>query len=122
MQIDYGVDKRGRIISMEYIGILSIKDIEKYWKKAIQNNLVHSEIKGFILDCRNAVIEIEEYEAKKLSDFFKKNISLFQFKRFAYLTETPNQIVFPILMQEEDYLYKSRPFSTLEAAVNWLLN
>jgi len=122
MGIDYGLDKQGRILSINYTGIITFKDLEENWISVINQNLIHENIRGFILDCRNAIMEIELAEISKLSGFFKRNITVFEKKRFAYVTQSPEQIILPLLLQEDDYNYESRPFSTTRAAIEWVLN
>ena len=115
------LDKQGRILSMHYTGTISVRDMENFWIEAISKELIKSDVKGFILDCGEAIFEIEEDETSLLTNFFRKNISIFHQKKFAYITKNPNQVIVPILLQEEEDNYESRPFSTKEAALDWLL-
>ncbi|MFA9391052.1 MAG: hypothetical protein ACERKD_14680 [Prolixibacteraceae bacterium] len=122
MQIDWGLDKQGRIISMHYSGVITIKDLKGSWLEVLDQEIIASNIRGFILDCRNTVMEIDVEQISLLSDFFKNNLASFKMKRFAYITRSPNQIILPLLLQEDNYFYESKPFSTFEAAIDWVLN
>ena len=122
MKADLGIDQLGRIISIRYSGTMTFKDLETNWIDLINQQIVGSDIRGFLLDCRNTIMEITVEEISMLSDFFKRNLSIFQKKKFAYITASPSQIILPLLLQEEDLLYESKPFSTTEAALEWVLN
>lgn len=122
MQVDYGLDKQGRVVSFSYNGVVTINDIQKQWSEALDQKLIQNQVLGFIVDCRNAILNFHVDETINLSNFFKKNICYFMNKRFAYITQSPEQVVFPILLQEEATDYEARPFSTPEAALLWILN
>jgi hypothetical protein len=59
-------------------------------------------------------------EAYRISTFLTGNIQVFQNKKIAFVTSTPEQIVMPVLIREFDTNYQSRPFSTIEAAESWI--
>lgn len=122
MSIDLGLDQQGRIISIRYTGVITIQDLENYWIEVIDKDIIDSKIRGFILDCRNTVMNIDVEKISMLSSLFKTHLDIFQEKRFAYVTESPSQIILPLLLQEDDHFYESRPFSTTEAAMAWVLN
>ncbi|MGQ8336789.1 hypothetical protein ACUNWD_09580 [Sunxiuqinia sp. A32] len=42
--------------------------------------------------------------------------------KIAIVTESPKDIVIPTLVQNEDDGYLSRPFSSIEAAIKWVLS
>lgn len=110
------------ILFKTYYGLISIEDIESSWEYAFENDLIPKEKKGFILDYRNSNfnIKVEEYTA--IVNFYKKNIDIFGNYKIAILTEEPRDIVVPILVETLDEGYSSRPFSTLEAAIDWVLS
>ena len=122
MKVDLGLDQLGRIVSVQYTGVVTIKDLENNWLEIIRQNIINANIKGFLLDYRNSIMNIDVEEIPILCDLFKKHVAIFEKKKFAYVTASPNQIILPLLLQEEEYYYESRPFSTTEAAISWVLN
>lgn len=122
MKVDLGLDQKGRIISIRYSGEVTLQELKTNWIDVIDQNIIGANIQGFILDCRNSVMNLEIEEISKLSDLFKEHLDIFQKKKFAYVTESPSQIILPLILQENDLLYESKPFSTTEAALDWVLN
>lgn len=122
MGIDMGTEELGKIITIRYSGIITISDIINNWIEVISKKLINEEVQGFILDCRSTDMNLDLEEISVISDLFKSNLHLFNKKRFAYLTSSPNQIILPLLLQEDEHFYESKPFSTKEAAVHWLMN
>lgn len=122
MKVDLGLDQLGRILSIRYSGVITLQELRTIWMDVIDQKMVSSEIQGFILDYRNSVMDIKVEEISTLSEFFKNNLNIFQKKKFAYVTSSPGQIILPIILQEDDFFYESKPFSTTEAALEWVLN
>ena len=66
------------------------------------------------------LLKIEEHA--EIANFYKKHIDIFGNFKIAIVTEEPKDIVIPILVESLDEGYTSCPFSTLEAAINWVLS
>lgn len=109
------------ILFKYYWGEISLRDISASWNEIISNRLIPENTRGFILDYRNAHfnVNLEEYEA--IPDFYRQHAVVFGGYRIAILTESPQDIVIPVLVHEKDYGYESQPFSTIEAAIHWVL-
>ncbi len=117
-QFDYSLE----ILFKYYYGQITIEDIESSWEYAFENHLIPKEKKGFILDYRNSNFKLKIDEHTAISDFYKKHLDIFGGFKIAILTENPKDIVIPILVESQDEGYSSRPFSTLEAAIDWILS
>ena len=117
----YQFDSSLGIVFKYYYGLISIEDIESSWVYAFEKGLIPKETKGFILDYResNFNIKIDEYSA--ISKFYQKHLDVFGNLKIAIITVEPKDIVIPLLVKEEDSGYSSRPFSTLDSAINWVL-
>lgn len=122
MGIDFGMDKKGRILSIHFTGTLTIKEIIIHWKTLIEKDFIGKQLKGIIVDCRTANIQLEVHEISDLAAFLRSHLSIFESKRFAYVTQSPEQILLPLLLREEDDSYETMPFSTLKAAHDWVLS
>lgn len=118
----YRFDSSLGILFKYYYGLINIKDIESSWEYAFENGLIPKETKGFILDYRNSNFNIRIQEYTAISDFYKKHLDIFGNFKIAILTEEPRDIVIPMLVKTEDEGYSSRPFSTLESAIEWVLS
>jgi len=110
------------ILFKTYYGLITIEDIESSWNFAFKNDLIPKEIKGFILDYRNSNFDIRTDRYTAIADFYKKHIDIFGNFKIAILTAEPRDIVIPILVESLDEGYSSRPFSTIEAAIDWVLS
>jgi len=110
------------ILFKYYYGLISIEDIESSWEYAFENDLIPKDKKGFILDYRNSNFNINIKEHIAIANFYKKHIDVFGNYKIAILTENPRDIVIPVLVKSKDDGYCSKPFSTLEAAIDWILN
>jgi len=118
----YHFDSSLRIMFKTYYGQITIEDIESSWEYAFKNDLIPKENKGFILDYRNSNFNIKTDRYSAIADFYKKHLDIFGNFRIAILTENPNDIVIPMLVESQDDGYSSRPFSTVEAAISWVLH
>lgn len=110
------------ILFKTYYGPITIEDILSSWEYAFENQLIPKDKKGFILDYRDSNFNIEISEYTAISDFYKKHIAVFGNYKIAIISEKSRDIVVPILVETKDDGYISRPFSTLEAAINWVLS
>jgi hypothetical protein len=117
----YEYDPSTRILFKFYYGIISINDIESSWIYAFENQIIPEDVAGFVLDYRNAAFEISRSEYMAIPEFYKKHLSVFGNKKIAIITENPRDIVIPLLVEREDEGYLSKPFSTRDAAIHWVL-
>ena len=53
--------------------------------------------------------------------YYRNNLEVFSNMNIAIIIENPTDIVVPYLVKEEDFSYSSEPFSTVEAAIKWIL-
>ncbi|PLX22738.1 MAG: hypothetical protein C0597_01990 [Marinilabiliales bacterium] len=118
----YLFDKQSGILYKTYFGEITLYDITSSWDRAIQNNIIPNETKGFILDYREAFFRIKTNETSGIAEYYRNNLKVFNNMRIAIITESHKDIIVPILVKEEDFNYSSRPFSTIEAAVSWIVN
>ncbi|MCW3785374.1 hypothetical protein [Plebeiibacterium sediminum] len=118
----YIFDSKSRVLTKHYFGPITINDIESSWEYAFQNALIPKETIGFIVDYRNASLHIRIDEYTAISNFYKKHLEVFGDCKIGVLTEVPRDVVIPMLVQSEDEGYSSKPFSTLESAIEWVLS
>lgn len=117
----YYYDAESKIMYKSYFGEINIKDIESSWETASEQNLIPKNTKKFILDYREAMLKVKSTEHSTISDFYKTHPEIFNNALIAIVTDDPNNVVIPILVHEKDEGYISLPFSTMEAALEWLI-
>lgn len=110
------------ILFKTYYGQITIEDITSSWEYAFKKDLIPKETKGFIMDYRNSNFNIKTDRFSEIADFYKKHLDVFGNFKIAILTDDPRDIVIPMLVESKDDGYSSRPFSTVEAAISWVLN
>ncbi len=118
----YKFDRSLSILFKYYYGSTCIEDIESSWEYAFENGLIPKETKGFILDYRKSNFNIKIKEHTAIADFYKKHLDVFGNLKIAIITEKPKDIVIPILVKIADEGYSSKPFSTIESAIKWVLS
>jgi len=118
----YFFDDSTRILYKYYYGTITLEDIYSSWDYAISNNLISKETLGFILDYRNATFDIEIKQSSGIADYFKEHLDIFGNQKIAIITQTPKDIVIPLLVGKKDEGYSTQPFYTIEAAIRWILD
>lgn len=118
----YEFNSKTRILFKYYYGLITIEDIIYSWNYAFENKLIPNEVKGFILDYREASFLISINERDEIPGFYKKHHEIFNNCKIAILTVNPKDIVIPILVKKKDDGYKSEAFSTVESAIEWILD
>jgi hypothetical protein len=121
-KVKYKFDESTGILYKYYFGTITLDDIFTSWNDAISNNIIPKDTKGFILDYTKANFDLEFDELDKIPEYYKQHLDIFRNKKIAILTQSVRDIVYPILVEKKDSGYSSRPFYTLEAAIEWVLS
>tara|TARA_R110001583_G_scaffold12056_4_gene53757 strand:+ start:12749 stop:13123 length:375 start_codon:yes stop_codon:yes gene_type:complete len=109
------------ILYKNYYGSISIENIFSSWEHAFSNDVIPSDIKGFILDFRESTFDFKTERFIEIVDFYKRNIEFYRGKKVALISTNPSDLVVPILFNSKDKGYSSKSFSTQEAALDWIL-
>jgi hypothetical protein len=117
----YRFDSTTGIVIKTYHGSITVSDIHNSWLHAFSHGSFPLQNTGFVLDYREAVLDMNIREHAAIADFFKDHLAYFGNKKIAVVTENPDDIVIPVLVREKDSGYESRPFSTMEGAIQWVL-
>jgi len=109
------------ILYKNYYGPISIENIFSSWEHAFSNDVIPSDLKGFILDFRESTFDFKTERFIEIVDFYKRNIEFYRGKKVALISTNPSDLVVPILFNSKDKGYSSKSFSTQEAALDWIL-
>ena len=109
------------ILFKTYFGIITVRDISSSWETAIANNIVHNGMKGIVLDYRQANFNVSLHKTTEIANFYKAHLDVFGGLKIAIITTEAKDLVIPIMVKSKDKGYTSNGFSTVEAAVNWIL-
>lgn len=121
-KIKYHFNSSLGILYKYYYGYITLEDIQSSWEYAFENNLIPKDVKGFILDYRQANFKLKIEEYKGIADFYKNHIEVFGNLKIGIITEEPSDVVIPMLVESLDEGYSSQPFATHEAALKWVIN
>lgn len=119
-KFSYRFDEERGILFKTYYGAITIEDINTSWEFAFREGLIPKDKHGFVLDYRKAFFNIEPGRHVEIAAFYKRHPEYFGGYKIAIVTETPKDVVIPVLVEMHDEGYYSRPFSTMEAAVAWV--
>ena len=121
-KIKYRFDESTGIMYKYYSGTITLNDIISSWDDAISEKIIPENTKGFILDYTKANFDIEVDKASEVANYYRRHLDIFRSKKIAIITQTPSDIVIPIMVEKKDSGYSSHPFYTLEAAIDWVLS
>jgi hypothetical protein len=121
-KFQYKPDSSTGILYKTYFGKTSVEDITSSWEYALQNNLIPKNVKGFILDYRQASFNFKIQEHVGIANFYKSHLGVFGGLKIAIITNTPQNVIIPIMVMAKDEGYSSASFSTEKAALEWILN
>ncbi len=109
------------IFYKNYYGNIELEDLVTSWLEVINQGLIPENVKKFVINYKEATIQFSPKYAVDIADFYKKHDDIFAKSRIAMVMETPKQVVFPRLVEDENVNFTIRTFYTMEAAVEWLL-
>ena len=117
----YHFDASLGVLFKYYYGEINLSDILSSWEYAFENNLIPKETKGFIIDYTKACFDMEVKHHHAIADFYRDNIEEFNKCKIAVITLSPKDIVISILVGSKNLGCESKPFSTVEGALEWVL-
>ncbi|UCH15424.1 MAG: hypothetical protein JSV22_05515 [Bacteroidales bacterium] len=118
---EYKFDKSTGILYKYYHGHVNLKVITSSWQYAFDNNIIPKNVKGFILDFRDATLKMNIKETSRIADFYGQHSNVFKNKKVGLIMQEPEQVVFPIAIELENIEFFPRPFYTETAAIKWIL-
>jgi len=121
-QFEYStlVFKSGIILVRKFHGAVGVTDIISSWKYLLENKILNDEHLGVINDLCDCKLKMDQDCFKQLIGYLK-NSPVFLNLKLAVICDTPEKIVFPLLGEHSVRELHIKPFSTLDAAVDWIL-
>lgn len=113
-------DEKQKVVIEKYSDQISLEDVISSWEKMIQSsNSLPGETRGLIFDCGNAHLDFPASEHHRIVKFYRKNIGFFGKYKIGIVANTPHNIVIVMLVAQADNRYYLRPFTSLNAAMEW---
>jgi len=107
------------ILIRKFIGEVSSIDIFDSLEYLRKNKLIDKKIKGVITDLLECDLNLDMESFATVLDYMEKQDCIKEIK-CAVILNNPKTIIFPILGETHKSELKIKPFSTMEAAVNWI--
>jgi len=108
------------ILIRDFYGKIGVDDIIDSWKFIVENRLLTDSIKGVINNLTSCELNMELPDFEKLISFLKKQEYLMGV-RLAVICTDPRMIIFPVLGEKIISEIKIKPFSTVDAGIEWIL-
>lgn len=118
----YRILHEEKLIVEYYSGDIVLENLIEF-KKILLTDPEYNPQYNLLIDLRDATFLLTEYEIKKYLEYAKPVLYLFKKRKSAYLTHTPNQVVFVTFIEyySEGFLpIEVKIFSTTNAAISWL--
>lgn len=109
-----------KIFIKVYVGKISLDFIIQTWNDNISGGIIPKETKRFIIDYSEATIDFSKELIGELADFYKSHNDLFGQSKMAMIMVTPDQVVFPYLLEMQGIDFEIKTFFTRKAATDWL--
>ena len=106
------------ILIRKFNGKVNLTNIIDSWKYLCKNKLTDKKIKGVITDLLECELNLDMKGIETLLGYMEKQDCIKKIK-CAVISNNPKTIVFPFLGEKHKSELKIKPFSTMEAAVNW---
>lgn len=108
------------ILIRDFIGEVFVDDIIESWNYLIRNKMITASTKGVINNLMGCELKMEMAGFEKLMAFLKKH-DLLKKLRLAVICDNPEMIIFPVLGENKVKELKIKPFSSIEAGIDWIL-
>ena len=110
-----------RILVREIRGEANFSEIYCSWKDLIENNDFNPSVIGMINDFRGVKLDVKISDIGKIKLLLEDNPQIFKSLKIAVVVNSYKNIVFPMLIEKVSKKANVRPFSTFEAAHDWIL-
>ena len=111
----------GEILIRDFSGQVAVRDIIGSWQILLEQNQITEATRGVINNITGCELQMDLESFKELISFLKSN-EKFRRIKLAVISDDPRTIVFPTLGEKREQELKIKPFSTLDAAEEWILS
>jgi len=118
-KITYYYAENQNILIRNFEGIVTVDDIIYSWKDCIEQEMINENCKGVISDFLQAYLQVSKADLKTFEKFYDEYEKLFTKVKITQIIDS-SLIAFPILLEYQYKKNKSKAFSTVEAATDWI--
>ncbi|ELR71906.1 hypothetical protein C900_02145 [Fulvivirga imtechensis AK7] len=113
-------DPQTRIFYKYYSGAIYMEDLIASWEDIIEKGLIPPNTRKFILEYSNGFLVAGPEASTEIAAFYQKHHAIFGGSKVALIMQNPDQVIFPILVNQEQSHVQFKPFYTLEGALEWV--
>lgn len=107
------------VLVRTFEGEVSSDDIINSWKQLHKQNLFTTDVKGVLNNLDNCELTMSMSGFKDIMNYMKSQDHLLNLK-IAVVTNSPKNIIFPALGEINEKPLNIKPFSTFDAAIEWI--
>ena len=107
------------ILVRTFEGIVSANDILESWRNLDEKKLITPQIKGILNNLENCELTMNMEGFQQIMTFMNQIDRLGNLK-IAVVSNSPKSIVFPTMAEMQETKFMIKPFSTFEAAIDWI--
>ena len=109
-----------RILVREIKGKVTFMDIFNSWQHLVRDGWLNPSLTGIINDFRDMELDAEVSDVKEVIGLIENNFDVFKGLRIAVIVDSYKNIVFPMMVEKLSKKVMIKPFSTFEAAQDWV--
>ncbi len=115
------IDDQDGVIIRRFTGELKFEDILESWKKLLATYSNLEDFKGILTNFLDAEIKHEDKNLNVLVEFLKGYLDQLKDLKIAIVMDTP-MVTNTIIVGQRVKSLQIKPFSTVEAALQWIEN
>lgn len=121
MKIDLRYINDDKILVREIRGKVTFNDIFSSWQALIKDGWFAPSLIGVINDFREMELDAKVSDVNEILKLIDKNFDTFKGIKIAVIVDSYKNIVFPMMVEKLSKKVKIKPFSTFDAARDWVL-
>ena len=110
-----------KIFYKKYFGDVTLDLLKNSWLEMVKNNQIPVCLRGAIIDYTNAHLNVEISGADAIVKFYNEHLPILMTVKVAIVVGSPHDVVIPILISQKLKGKFSKPFSSIDAAEEWIL-
>ena len=110
-----------QIFVKHYFGTISLDQIKASWIELIEHEQIPRVLNGVIINYSDSHLDVPLNMASEIPKFYKEYLPWLMEVKIAVVVSGPHDVVIPILVGKSEEGKFSKPFSSIEAAEEWIL-
>ncbi|MFC2129777.1 hypothetical protein ACFLQX_03235 [Bacteroidota bacterium] len=117
--VEYSTISNSKVLIRTFKSLGTMNHIIDSWQYVIDHKILEENQIGVISDFRDADLQVNMTDLELLKNYYNSHSELFGKIKVAQVVDSP-KIVYPILYELKNSKYNSKPFSKLEATIDWV--